>query len=242
MTLRPLALPYEHGAWGFLLEPIAAGLLVSPSRAGAFVALGAVFAFLARHPLRFAVRDAFVTRKLAPRTRVCFALGAAYGSVALAGFALGGARALIPLAIAAPLAAIQFAYDVRNRGRERTAELAGAVAAGWSGCAIALAASAPVSLAITLWLLLSARAVTSVLYVRTSLRGESRLVMYSSHLLAILLASALALTGTASIPAIAAMTILAIRALAGTEGLRAKQIGLREFGYGVVTVLLIAFH
>jgi hypothetical protein len=242
MTLRPLALPYEHGAWGFLLEPIAAGLLVSPSRAGAFVALGAVFAFLARHPLRFAVRDAFVTRKLVPRTRVCFALGAAYGLVALGAFWLAGIAALIPLTIAAPLAIVQFAYDVRNRGRERVAELAGAVAAGWSACAIALVATMPLSFAIALWLLMSARAVTSVLYVRTALRGESRLVMFGSHVLATLLAAVLAILNVVPVAAIAAMTVLGLRALAGTGTLRAKQIGLREFAYGALTVALLAIH
>lgn len=28
---RPIALPVEHGAWGFLFEPLAAGLILAPA-------------------------------------------------------------------------------------------------------------------------------------------------------------------------------------------------------------------
>jgi len=239
MTLRPLALPYEHGAWGFLLEPIAVGLLIAPSRAGALVALGALFAFLARHPARFAVRD-LVTRKRVPRTRVCVLLTLAYGSVAITAFCFVGLRPLIPLAVAMPIAILQFAFDVRNQGRALTAELAGAVAAGWAACAIAIAASMPAGFAVALWALISARAVTSVLYVRTSLRGESRPVMLAMHGVAIAVAATFAWLGFVSILAVAAMGILLARALPGTGPLRARDIGMREFGYGTLTVLLVS--
>jgi hypothetical protein len=240
MMLRPLALPYEHGAWGFLLEPIAVGLLVAPSRAGALVALGALFAFLARHPARLAVRDLFVTRKTVPRTRVCVLLTLGYGSVAITAFCFVGLTPLIPLAVAMPIAILQFAFDVRNQGRELTAELAGAVAAGWAACAIALAASMPAGFAVALWALISARAVTSVLYVRTSLRGESRPVMLAMHGAAIAVAVTFAWLGFVSILAVAAMGILFARALPGTGTLRARDIGMREFGYGTLTVLLVS--
>ena len=33
VRLKAIALPPEHGAWGFLLEPIVLGLLVAPSLA-----------------------------------------------------------------------------------------------------------------------------------------------------------------------------------------------------------------
>lgn len=239
MTLRPLALPYEHGAWGFLLEPIAVGLLVAPSRGGLLVAAGALFAFLARHPARLAARDR-VTGKRVPRTRVCVLLALGYGAVALAAFWSAGFRPLIPLAAALPLALLQFAFDVRNRGRELMPELAGAIAAGWAACAIALAASLPAGFAVALWALLSARAITSVLYVRSTLRGESRPLMLATHGLAVVVAMGFAWSGLASILAVAAMGILFARALTGAAGLRARDIGMREFGYGALTVLLVA--
>lgn len=50
-SLRALALPAEHGGWGFVLEPVVLGLLVCPSRPGGALALAATATFLAHHPL-----------------------------------------------------------------------------------------------------------------------------------------------------------------------------------------------
>ena len=47
-----LMLPREHGAWAFLLLPIAAGLVTAPSWGGVLVALGALGVFLARGPFQ----------------------------------------------------------------------------------------------------------------------------------------------------------------------------------------------
>ena len=54
---RPVALPAEHGGWGFLAEPVVLGLVLAPSAAGLCLALAALAAFLARHPLRLALID-----------------------------------------------------------------------------------------------------------------------------------------------------------------------------------------
>src|ERR1044072_2044638 len=35
--LRPLALPTEHGGWGFLLEPLVLAMIVAPSWIGALI-------------------------------------------------------------------------------------------------------------------------------------------------------------------------------------------------------------
>ena len=129
--MRPLALPAEHGGWGFLFEPIALGLLVAPSWGGALVAAAAVCAFLARHPWKLAMQDA-MRRRNYPRTRYCRWFAAMYslaGALALAsGVAIGGAPVLIPLAVVAPLAVVQLVYDARNRSRELLPELSGALA------------------------------------------------------------------------------------------------------------------
>ncbi|NLF76347.1 MAG: hypothetical protein GX573_11665, partial [Chloroflexi bacterium] len=42
VRLKSIALPPEHGAWGFLLEPLLAGLLIAPSWAGLCLALGVI--------------------------------------------------------------------------------------------------------------------------------------------------------------------------------------------------------
>src|SRR3954465_13030737 len=69
LHLRPLAIPNEHGGWGFLFEPIVLAGLAAPSLGGALVAIAAVAAFLARHPLKLAAGDVVRGRRY-PRTIV----------------------------------------------------------------------------------------------------------------------------------------------------------------------------
>src|SRR6185436_6956547 len=79
VPLRPLALPSEHGGWGFLLEPLVLGLLVRPSLAGSLIALAFVFGFLARHPLKLALQD-LLRGKSYPRTRWCWLFACSYAA------------------------------------------------------------------------------------------------------------------------------------------------------------------
>src|SRR6476469_8874029 len=108
-TIRPLAIPVEHGAWGFLLEPIALGLLVAPSAPGVLIGLGGIAVYLARHPLKLAMRDWL--HKRYPRTAVCELLAATYGLAALITLGAAFGSALIPLIFAIPFGLVQFIYD-----------------------------------------------------------------------------------------------------------------------------------
>jgi hypothetical protein len=224
VALRPLALPAEHGAWGFLLEPIALGLLIAPSMTGVLIALGSVSAFLARHPLKLALHD-WLRGKSYPRTRACAWLAAGYGALACALFAFVPLRALLFLALALPFALAQFAYDVRGRGRALAPELFGVIASGAIAASIASDA--------TLWLLLALRGVPSLLYVRSALRGTPRAPMIAAHVLAVIVA--------ASIKPIAgfAMLLLLLRAIPAVKA-PAKIVGMRELAWGAITVGLFA--
>ncbi len=57
VRLRPIALPVEHGGWGFLGAPIVLGLWVAPSVAGFWLSLAALGVFLTRQPLKLALGD-----------------------------------------------------------------------------------------------------------------------------------------------------------------------------------------
>ncbi len=237
VSLRPLAVPAEHGGWGFLFEPIVLGLLVAPSNAGALIALGVVAAFLARHPLKLAAQD-WTRHRRHPRTRACQVLALVFGS-ASCGFLVGAAmiagwRPLVALAAALPFTLTQFFYDVRSRGRGFIPQAGGAIAFGAVATAIALATRS-VSFAAVLWLLMLARAIPSVMYVRSTLRGTSRATMILAHVVAIAVAAAFG-----PITSAVAMSLLLIRALPSTNGIPARAIGLREIGWGAVTVALIA--
>jgi len=240
VSLRPLAIPNEHGGWGFLFEPIVLGLLAAPSAAGALVALAAVAAFLARHPLKLAASD-WLRRKRYARTVTCERLAAAYaigGITSLAAaVAVAGPQLLLPLAIAAPLGALQFAYDARNRGRAVMPELLGAVAMGAVAASIAIAASKPIALA--LWMIAVSRSIPAIVYVRELLgRGRGALV---AHVLAIVAAVALWRMSFAPFAAAVVFAALLVRAIVGLNRPRpaAKTIGITELIYGAVAIVTI---
>ena len=57
IPLKSIALPIEHGSWGFVFEPIAAGLLLGPSLPALFITILVTGGFLARQPLKFVLAD-----------------------------------------------------------------------------------------------------------------------------------------------------------------------------------------
>ena len=200
VSLKAVALPAEHGGWGFLVEPLIVGLAVAPTAAGAAITAAALGAFLARHPLKLALGDLQRGRAY-PRTRAAWAFALLYASLAALAFglalSLAPARFWTPLLAAAPAALLQFRYDARNRGRELAPELLGAIATGSAAAAIALAGGWPPGRALLLWLLLAARAVAAILYVRTRLRLDrgqqpGRLPAVASHAGALALVAAMA--------------------------------------------------
>jgi hypothetical protein len=237
VSLRPLALPAEHGGWGLLLEPIVLGFLVAPSAAGSLIGIGAIAAFLMRHPLKLAARD-WMRRRRYPRSKACELLAASYGLSACLAFAaawkMSGWLPFVALSIALKLASLQFVFDVRNRGRVWIAELAGAIAAAPIAAAIALAGGRTVLIASSLSLLMVARSIPAVLYVRAALRHEGRALMLVAHAIAVIAAALI------SWSAALATAILFARAFPRADGARPQTIGVREIGWGVLTVLLIA--
>lgn len=251
LNLRSVAIPAEHGGWGFLLEPVVLGLLVAPSAAGLLLGLSALGLFLARHPLKLAVADyrrgrRFIRTGLAERFALLYSAAAILG---LAGaLALAGTGILLPLLLALPLAALQLAYDFNNRTRDAVPEIAGPVALAAVGGSITLAGGWTLPPALALWALLAARAVPSVLYVRARLRLEHgrpspRLPAVAASGLAALLALALWRAGLTPLLAAAALMALLARAWLGLYRRRpalARTIGFREMGFGLLTVLLIA--
>ena len=231
ISLRPLALPTEHGGWGFLLEPIALGLLVAPSWRGALIALAALFAFLARQPLKLALQDA-IRGKIYPRTRYCRAIAASY--LIVAAIAIFAARMLLPVALIAPLALVQMGFDAKNRSRALFAEMCGAIAMSSIAAMIAIADGTPITVALGLSGIIIARSLPSILYVRALLRGAPKWPVIVAHALAIVFVASYA-----SWFAVAAMIILLARAIHGVMQAfqpAPRTIGWREIVYGAITV------
>ena len=170
-----VAIPSQHGAWGFWLEPSLAGLIAAPSAATWLIVLAGLGALLTHHPLMIAYKDLRKGRVFA-RTRTALVLAAAFALLALtmAVFAWQKSMSsLLPALVAAlPFAIVFFWHDLRNDSRSLTAELCGAVAFAAIAPACALAAAWPIERALAIWLILISRALPSIIYVRERLRLE----------------------------------------------------------------------
>lgn len=252
-ALKRVALPIEHGAWGFLLEPALLGLVLAASGAGVALAFVALCTLLLQTPVSLVAADAR-RGKVYPRTRLARRVAAGYALAWLAGLVAawalaGGIGWVLPAAFALPLAAVQLRYDARNRARELVPEAAGAVAMGALAACIAIAAGWALTPALALWGLLALRAVPAIVYVRARLRLErgapvSPVATWALHAAALAVGVVAWASGSLAWPVVVAYALLAARAGWGLSRWRrpvaAKVVGFGEIGYGVATVLLLA--
>ncbi|MCB9450121.1 MAG: YwiC-like family protein [Anaerolineaceae bacterium] len=252
IKLKTVALPAEHGGWGFLFEPILLGLLVAPSWAGLLIGLGMFAMFLTRHPLKMTVNDRKRGKRYA-RTALAERFVLVYG-VAIVFFlalalALSRIEVFTPLALAFPLMLIQLFYDLTNRSRSVLPELAGPVGLAAASSSIALAGGWSLAAALPLWVIIAARAVPSVLYVRARLRLEhgkptSSWPSLLAHLLGLLIVVGLAGLRIAPWLPVPVFVWLLGRAVWGLSSWRKsvppKIIGFRELAYGLLVVVTTA--
>jgi hypothetical protein len=165
-------LPDEHGGWSLAAEPALLGLMVAPSWAGAALAAAAFVAFVARTPFKLVLVDRRRHRRL-PRTELAMRVTAI--ELAVLALLLGvasvrsGLAWLVPAGLAAPLVAVEAWFDMRSRGRRLVPELSGAVGIGAFAAAIALAGGADAQLAAGLWLVLAARSIAAIPFVRAQI-------------------------------------------------------------------------
>jgi hypothetical protein len=248
---KAIAVPVEHGGWGFLVEPVVLGLVLAPSWAGLCLAGAAVTAFLARHPLRLALTDRRKGVRY-PRTVLAERLVTGEAVVALVLTAVAAPLASAPfwpaVVSAAPAALVALWFDAHGRSREALPEAAGVVALGASVSAIALAGGVPAGPAYGAWALLALRGVTAILYVRARLRFDrglpsGRRAALSSHLAGLAAAGALAAAGWGPWLGVIALVLMLARALHGLSSrrprLRPQAVGFREMGWGLVTLALL---
>jgi YwiC-like protein len=247
-ALRSVALPTEHGGWGLTSEPGLLGLLVAPSLAGLCIALAAMVAFIARTPVRIVLVDGRRHRLLG-RTRLAFRVAlielAVLAGLLVGAFTLTEHRFWIPAVVAAPLLAVELWYDTRSRSRRLIPELSGAVAVASVAAMVALAGGASGELATGLWLVLAARAVSSIPAVRAQIqRARGRVPQAGMLAVAdgVAIAAALGavmLDGTFLIGAFGVVIVVTAQRLFAHGTVPApKIIGLRQMalGYGLVAV------
>jgi hypothetical protein len=249
---KGVALPLEHGGWGFLLEPILLGLLLAPNFAGLFLGLAVLGAFLLRTPLKLALKDRIRGKRYA-RKADAERFAALYAGLMGGSFALALltsphvflAAIIPPLA----LALVQIPYDLKNRGREHVPEIAGALALNGAVMAILMAGGWTLTAALGVWATLALRTASSILYVRARLRlareeVASPVAALTVHGLGLAVLAGVAATGRGPWLAAAGMAVLLVRAAAFLTGNRvaapARVVGFQEMFFGALFAVLIA--
>lgn len=251
VRLRQIVLPTEHGSWGFLFEPIVAGLAVAFSATGLWIAVAVIGAFLARRPLQVLLTvwrrgDPNMIAPVAANFLTSFSILIGGGIVGAA--ISGGWQCLIPLAAVLPLALFQLWYEAARPGRQLFAELSGGIVMAATAASMALAAGKGWTVAAGLWFIFAARFLPSVLYVRNRLaldKGKpvSFAVPILGHVVALGAAAALAGSGIIPLLPVAMFMLLFLRAAIGLSPARRKvkamRIGVWEVIYGALLVAVV---
>lgn len=250
-NLRSIALPVEHGGWGFLLEPILLGLVLAPSLYGLLFGFAMLALFLTHQPLKIAVKDRLkghhTRRTIWAERFVLLYMGLAV-LLALPALLNSSNAFFVPIIVMLPFIAIQTFYDFRSDSRAMLPEISGAIALSASATAIVILGGWELVPALMLWLVLVARAVPAILFVRSffrKLRGKPASIplTYSAHGIAIILVAGFAFIELLPWLSVLAMIILLGRAyfaLNSKEAIAPKTLGFREMGFGFMTAILTA--
>ncbi len=248
---RAVALPNEHGSWGFLFEPLVAALAIAFSLAGVWIAIAYIGAFLMRQPLKIYFADRLAGRDL-PQTASALRFAVGFGSIYAAGvagsLAFADIRSFIPILLVAPFGIYQIYVDASKQSRNLLPELTGAVTISSSVAVIALAAGLVPSAAYGLWAIFIARLIPSIIYVRNRLRlekGKDHLIWPSAvlHLAAIAVVGGLAYFSIVPKLPLLMFAILFVRGVWGLTPWRRKvkamRIGVWEVIYGALTAISV---
>src|SRR5665811_11259 len=171
--IRSIALPTEHGGWGFTLEPILLGLLVAHSATAWEISAAAVGIFLARRPVKILSTD-IVRGRWRPRSTIALLFSLLYGGFAVAGaigaFVTADGPFWIPVLVAIPFALFALRADAHSKNRALAPELSGSIAMGATVAAITIGGGWDLGPAFGLWLILAARDVAAIVFVRGQVR------------------------------------------------------------------------
>lgn len=250
VSIRSIALPTEHGGWGFTLEPILLGLLVAPSASAWELSAAALGIFLARRPVKILSTDLVRGRWLA-RSKIALIFALIYGGFALAG-AIGALFTTegpfwIPVIVALPFALLALRADAHSKNRALIAELSGSIAMGATVAAIAIAGGWDLAPAFGLWLVLAARDVAAISLVRGQVRRvhdkpADATTIYLVQAVSILVVAIAAIAGIVpwlGVVAIGVVGLVAVVSL-NRDPVPAKVIGWTQMGVGLAVVLITA--
>jgi hypothetical protein len=247
-SIRSIALPTEHGGWGFTLEPIILGLLAAPSPTGWELGVAAIAVLLARRPVKIVATD-LVRRRWLPRSRIALLFALGYGSIAIAGligaFVTETGPFWWPYLVAIPFALYALRADAHSKSRTLGAEISGAVAMGSTAAAITMGAGMAWQPAFGLWLVLAARDLGGIVLARAQIRrvkgGQAGAgAVMGVHAAALAVVAAGAVLGV--VPWLGVVAVGLVTAVSGVSLARppvpARIVGWTQIGVGFTVAVL----
>lgn len=248
--IRSIALPTEHGGWGFTLEPIILGLLVAHSATAWEISAAALGIFLARRPVKIFSTD-LVRGRWLPRSAVALVFSVLYGGLALAG-AIGAFFTTegpfwIPVLVALPFALFALRADAHSKNRSLVAELSGSIAMGATVAAITIGSGWDLLPAFGLWFVLAARDVAAIALVRGQVRrlkgrpsGASTIYAVQAGAVGVVaIAAVLGVVPWLAVVAIGLVGLVAVVSL-NRPPVEARVIGWTQMGVGLMVALVTA--
>ncbi len=250
VRIASIALPTEHGGWGFTVEPILLGLLVAPSASAWEISAAALGIFLARRPIKILSTD-LVRKRWLPRSTVALIFALIYGGIALAG-AIGALFTAdgpfwIAILVALPFALVALRADARSKNRALLAELSGSIAMGATVTAITIAGGWDLAPAFGLWLILAARDVASIALVRGQIRrlhnkparARDIYIVQAASIGVIAVGAIVGIIPWLGVVALGLVGLIAVISL-NRPPVQAKVIGWTQMGVGLGVVLVTA--
>ncbi|HHJ53515.1 MAG TPA: hypothetical protein ENJ89_10000 [Caldithrix abyssi] len=247
IPLRAIALPREHGAWGFVLEPLILALLVAFSVPALYLAFAALLAFFAHQPVKVLLSGNRQKRGWAVLFLLIYLAPSLFFILKFIPYA--DRQTLIIFGVAVLVMVIYLGLDILHYGRRLFVEIMAPSAVGLMAAAMVKASGWSLAAALSLWAILLARAIPTAFYVHAKikqLKGQRVLIRTTVglHIAFSLIVGVLAVNHLVPVSAVVAVTVFLARAMAGlmpkAGHQTVKQIGMREFGYGAQLVLLTA--
>ncbi len=247
---RVVAMPSEHGGWGLTLEPVLLGLIVAWSTAGVAVGIATFTAFLLRTPAKLVAVDLRRDRWL-DRSRLALWIAivetVVLAAAVVVAIALAGWSWLVPVLVAGPLVAVELSFEIRSRGRRLVPELCGAIGVAAAAASIVLAGDRSARLAVGVWLVLAARAVGAIPFVRVQIfrlrRGHAP-VWHSdlAQVVAVAVATVAVIVNRRLFLGLAGVVVLAFAQSLWVRRapIPAKRLGVRQMVLGLALVALTA--
>ncbi|MCP5064429.1 MAG: hypothetical protein GY936_18470 [Ignavibacteriae bacterium] len=249
-NIKKVSFPREHGSWGFLLEPLFLSLLVASTQNGFLLALATFIIFLNHQPVRILLneKDSKKTKSSAIVFFLIYFL--VIGVLLILIIRETTFELLIPFSISIVMMFGYLLLEMRNYGRNLFAEFIAPVAITFVALNIVLLDGWEFEKIFAFGIVLLSRAIPTLLYVRTKVEIIKGLNAQSvwlriSELFFLVLITFLALNNSVPLLSVFAILLLISRSIIGllpkNKIEKIKKLGMKEFGFGILFVIINAF-